>query len=249
MIAARRNNAFRAEFQSRDLDNPFAEGAFRHVAKGKYTHGERAGEDCVCKWFKTGLVYEESYYQADIKTANKCIEIITQFNREKCIDRQIQVNLPEVWEFNENCGPNLRGTKVLQEPYIENYQKFNSNTGWSDDGFAWGRAMQALSHYSYHISGGTLLLCDLQGGIYHDGAILTDPVIMSLHAGQYGPTDLGAKGIESFFAQCKVNEYCQRHWLLPKNPQQVYQARRGTTMSSISTRSSRPVMSMAGYYR
>lgn len=180
MSTARRNNASNAEFTHNALENPFAEGAFRYVAKGKYTKGARQGQDCVCKWFKTGSVYEETFYEADIKTAKKCIEIITAFNNEQCIDRLVQVNLPEVWQFEERSGTRWRGRKVLQEPYIQNYQKFNSNTGWSNDGFAWGRAMQALSHYSYHISGGTLLLCDLQGGIYEDGAILTDPVILCL---------------------------------------------------------------------
>jgi hypothetical protein len=38
--------------------------------------------------------------------------------------------------------------------------------------------MQALSHYSYHTSGGQFLVCDLQGGIYRDGVIL-DPIILS----------------------------------------------------------------------
>jgi hypothetical protein len=33
--------------------------------------------------------------------------------------------------------------------------------------------MQALSHYSYHKSGGQLVLCDLQGGLTSQGAVLT----------------------------------------------------------------------------
>lgn len=34
---------------------------------------------------------------------------------------------------------------------------------------SWGEAMQALSHFSYHKSGGQFLLCDLQGGSYRNG--------------------------------------------------------------------------------
>ena len=37
-----------------------------------------------------------------------------------------------------------------------------------------------LSHYSYHVSNGAYLLCDLQGGVYKDGVVLTDPVVMSV---------------------------------------------------------------------
>lgn len=72
---------------------------------------------------------------------------------------------------------------------------------------------------------------------------------MSLNAGEYGPTDLGADGIRSFFADFKVNEYCRRHWKLPKNPKKVYIARQGTTMRHIATRSSRPCMTQGAYYR
>lgn len=30
----------------------------------------------------------------------------------------------------------------------------------------WHDVMQALSHFSYHVSGGSLVLCDLQGIVY-----------------------------------------------------------------------------------
>ena len=82
----------------------------------------------------------------------------------------------------------------MVEPFITNWQKFNSNTGWASSGTDWTEIMQALSHYSYHVSGGQYLLCDLQGGLFRDGAILSDPVIMSRY-GQYGPTDMGPEGI------------------------------------------------------
>ena len=46
----RTNNAHSASFDVYDLDHPFASGAFRWVAEGRYTSGERDGEKCVCKW-------------------------------------------------------------------------------------------------------------------------------------------------------------------------------------------------------
>ena len=44
------------------------------------------------------------------------------------------------------------------------------------------------------------MLCDLQGGVYRDGAVLTDPVILSRNK-LYGLTDLGPTGISSFFSR------------------------------------------------
>ena len=59
---ARRNDATQASFAQNALAHPFAQGGFRWVAKGVYTEGYRAGEACVCKWFKTGHVVEASFF-------------------------------------------------------------------------------------------------------------------------------------------------------------------------------------------
>ena len=51
----------------------------------------------------------------------------------------------------------------MTEPYIEDFRKFNSNTGaGANDPDS--MIMNALSHFSYHMSNGTELMCDLQGG-------------------------------------------------------------------------------------
>ena len=71
--------------------------------------------------------------------------------------------------------------------------------------------MQALSHYSYHVSSGQFVLCDLQGGIYSDGAIITDPVIISRSAGTYGPT-WAPDGILNFFGHHVCNKFCHSTW-------------------------------------
>lgn len=175
---ARRNNSTRATFQSYDLDHPFAEGGFRWVAKGTYTEGARAGEPCVCKWFKSGHVDEESFFDLDIKAMDKAHDLVKEWNGKHMIDKIVMVNIPEVWTFDQQSG-SLCGKKVLQEPFINNYQKFNSNTGWADTETPWPRVMQALSHFSYHASSGQFVLCDLQGGVYSNAVVLTDPVILS----------------------------------------------------------------------
>eukprot|EP00545_Synedropsis_sp_CCMP1620_P001447 CAMPEP_0119007432 /NCGR_PEP_ID=MMETSP1176-20130426/3007_1 /TAXON_ID=265551 /ORGANISM="Synedropsis recta cf, Strain CCMP1620" /LENGTH=306 /DNA_ID=CAMNT_0006959583 /DNA_START=65 /DNA_END=982 /DNA_ORIENTATION=+ len=242
---ARRNNASRASFPQYNLDHPFAQGSFRWVAKGTYTVGERVGQACVCKWFKTGSVVEAHFFETDLKTSEKAVDIISQFNSGGFVNRVVQVNLPQVWTFEFAAGSKMGGQKVLQEPFIEKYQKFNSNTGWSDNSNPWPRVMQALSHYSYHVSGGRLLLCDIQGGVYSNGVVLTDPVIMSTTR-IYGPTDLGTTGISSFFAHHKCNEYCKSSWTLPRHRRAAYNPTQGTTMEIVPTRRSRPGMTMGG---
>lgn len=197
------------------MANPFVQGAFRWVAKGAYVDGGRQGQACVCKWFKAGGTMDSDYFTLDIKSVDKALEIINHFNQLNILNKTVKVNVPEVWVWG---GNNSRaGQKSLVEPFIQNYKKFNSNSGWTDESKPWALAMQALSHFSYHISGGNFVLCDLQGGIYQNEVVLTDPVILS-PTQQYGVTDLGPNGISSFFSQHVCNEHCRPTRTAPHNP-------------------------------
>jgi len=156
----------------------------------------------------------------------------------------VQINIPEVWTFESGAGRDWVGRKTLQEPFIQGYEKFNSNTGWADDSTPWPRVMQALRHYSYHASGGQLLLCDLQGGVYATSGVLTDPVILSQRQ-SYGVTDLGPRGISSFFSNHRCNEFCKSGWRRPADQQQYFRPQEGTSMmrrpNNVPTRHSRPM--------
>jgi hypothetical protein len=207
-------------------DHPFAQGTFRWVAKGEYSSGPRKGQPCVCKWFKSGTVFQEIFFAKDIKANEKATHIIQLFNSSRFIAQTIRINQPEVWTYLD--GPRS-GEKILIEPFIDVYQKFNSNSGWADGSAPWARVMQALSHFSYHASGGQFLLCDLQGGVHPDQVILTDPVILS-RSQEYGVTDLGADGIRNFFARHQCNEFCKAFWTKPSNLNPCIKARRSTMM-------------------
>ncbi|KAI2782707.1 kinase-like protein [Daldinia loculata] len=240
--SGRYNNSSNASFLNDELDNPFAQGAFRWVAKGSYTSGFRNGQACVAKWFKTGAVFEADYFTLDIKAVNKALEIVNRFNELHVVNKSVKVNVPAVWTIAQNARAHWAGQRILCEPFIQNYQKFNSNTGWSDDSEAWGEVMQALSHFSYHVTGGQFVLCDLQGGIYQHEVVLSDPVILSRNR-DYGVTDLGPDGISSFFSQHRCNNYCRSNWTQPINPVQIFRPVPGTTMMrrTVPTRRSRPM--------
>ncbi|KFA54437.1 hypothetical protein S40293_10266 [Stachybotrys chartarum IBT 40293] len=239
--SGRYNYSSTATFSRSALDNPFAQGAFRFVAKGKYTSGPRQGQACVVKWFKTGAVFSDDYFTFDIKAVNKALDIINKFNELNTVNKAVKVNVPQVWYFTEEADKKWSGQRHLCEPFIQNYQKFNSNTGWNDDSRAWGEVMQALSHFSYHVSGGNYVLCDLQGGIYQQEVILSDPVILS-RTHEYGVTDLGPDGISTFFSQHGCNNFCRPNWTRPANPVQHFVPVPGTTMirHSLPTANSRP---------
>ena len=242
----RHNNASQATFKYHALRKPFAQGSFRWVAQGVYTNGEREGEKCVCKWFKEGSVYEEEFYADDLKAVEKAKHIIKEWNARDFVDKPVVLNIPEVWTFEHDGLSHFSGARTLQEPFIENYQKFNSNSGWADSSVPWARVMQALSHFSYHATRGQLLLCDLQGGVYRDGVVLTDPVVSS-RSKSYGATDLGPAGISTFFSQHRCNEFCRKEWQRPADQKRYLPVRRGSSMMSslehVQTQLSRAALS------
>lgn len=239
--SGRYNESSHATHENYELRNPFAEGAFRWVAKGRYVSGPRKGQQCVSKWFKTGAVFSSDYFTLDIKAVDKALELVNRFNQLNFINKVIKINVPAVWTFTDDSHEDWAGQKVLCEPFINNYQKFNSNSGWNDDALPWGKVMQALSHFSYHVSGGFYVLCDLQGGIYQHEVVLSDPVILSRRR-EYGVTDLGPDGISSFFSQHECNNFCRPNWTKPANPVQHFRPVPGTTMirRTVPTGYSRP---------
>jgi hypothetical protein len=73
---ARINDSSGAEFTQHALDYPFAQGAFRWVAKGEFTVGRRAGEPAVTKWFKDGHRFSEEFFSKDIQAVEKTIDLV-----------------------------------------------------------------------------------------------------------------------------------------------------------------------------
>ncbi|KAI0478318.1 kinase-like domain-containing protein [Xylaria cf. heliscus] len=224
MSNARTNDSTKATINKAWL---FASGTFKNVYAGTYIEGARAGQECVSKEFKTGSVYEAHYFKEELNIIRRTQAVIDAWHDARVIDKRILLNTPAIWTYTETGG------KSLVEPMIENFEKFNSNSGWAPvTGGAWSEAMQALSHFSYHNSGGQLLLCDLQGGSYRNGYILSDPVIMSQRQ-TYGPTDLGQDGIRSFFHRHRCGRYCKGEWQKPRaQGTPLIPMRQGTTMTA-----------------
>lgn len=127
------------------------------------------------------------------------------------------------------------------EPLIRNFTKFTSNGGWiaSKDGMGWTvLAMEAFYHFSYHCSRGHMMVCDLQGRYRYDSRntnrcrLELSILAICSRTRQYGPTDLGEKGIDSFFSDHCCNHFCQSNWTRPGCPRQWFPLTRGTSMLS-----------------
>eukprot|EP00439_Symbiodinium_sp_Y106_P062081 s3472_g9.t1 len=190
-----------------------AQGEHRLVYKGEYTKGPRKGEASVWKVFKTGSVFEARFFDEDINASRKAASLIKKFNIRNSEKNDqlpiVHMNEPEVWVEDGS------GKKGLVEPFIEGqYQKFNSNTGRADPNHP---LMQALSHYSWHVSEGEYLLCDLQGCFACGRYLLTDPVVLSMKR-EFGGTDGGEAAMKNFFAHHVCGRYCCSAWSKPAPP-------------------------------
>lgn len=90
----------------------------------------------MCKWFKTGDVYEETYFAKDLQAVDRAQEIIDAFNAQGIAAARISLNHPQVWHGTSSAGA-YAGTRRLIEPFINNYRKFNSNSGYVSGNDGW----------------------------------------------------------------------------------------------------------------
>ncbi|CAD7932216.1 unnamed protein product [Amoebophrya sp. A25] len=204
------------------------EGKYKVVKKGDYDNGK----PCVAKFLKSGTTSSSDCFLDDVKNAKAALPYIGEFHEyvRKSLPQyagkfSIKVNVPSVWT-QTNEGPN-KGQRFLVEPYVSNFEKFNSNSGAAD---ASAEVAQALSHFSYHLSDGRELLCDLQGGRSGNDYVLSDVVLMSAEK-KYGNTDLGLPGIENFCAHHVCGPFCSREWKTWSNARRRYQPVMSTTIT------------------
>lgn len=102
-------------------------------------------------------------------------------------------------------------TVAIEDVLTGSYDKFISNGGWINEDVP-TNGPPAFAHYTYHITRGEMLVCDLQGIRKVDGYLFTDPAIHHATKGPnfYGPTDLGNAGIQQFFDSHVCSRLCER---------------------------------------
>ena len=144
-------------------------------------------------------------------------------------------------QFQNQTRKVLTDENMLVElPIYGEFQKFNSNTGWSS---GVGHLPAAFSHWTWVESNGEHLICDLQGHRGFPGGVklngkgkhyyaFSDPAVLSKVSGTYGPSDLGNKGQETWFASHVCNDFCKSLGLEGKVPQcrQSHHARQTHTV-------------------
>eukprot|EP00801_Mesodinium_rubrum_P005120 Mrub_05123.p1 GENE.Mrub_05123~~Mrub_05123.p1 ORF type:complete len:386 (+),score=29.01 Mrub_05123:22-1158(+) len=227
-------------------------GKFRNVYSGKISEGRiikylRKDSHIVVKTFneeRTNKGYIHTIIDEEMQ--DKAIELSKLFleylkpDKLKIYFRKSKlIFLEDDILDSENKIVIKKDLPVMIEKMIHrDYQKFNSNTGWSNG----TEILDAFSHWTYAFHG--KLVCDLQGhkgrhaqyyyskkldkynSIYY---LLTDPCIHTFN-NQYGHSDLGNDGIRNFFYYHKCNQYC-KDWKLPNDIEKIYVAEESTSFA------------------
>jgi hypothetical protein len=209
-------------------------GQFRIAYAGTYVGGNRNRQEAVCKTFKSKYsALASEFYATDFQVAAKAVRFAEDWNRMCEQGKEILMTYGSLMQLN--------GGTFLVEPLIHYFDKYTSNNGWiaDEDDVGWEvQVMEAFSHYTYHKSGGSMIVCDIQGRYRFDRFVgkksrfeLTDPAICSRRR-DYGVTDLGEKGIESFFANHVCSKFCHRdgHWARPRETRHWFQVSSSTSM-------------------
>lgn len=215
---------------------PMSSGAFKEVFKAEVTEGPYEGfprrTACVIKAMSiksTAMGHELTHI--DIEMQDEAVNLCEYFNRivqptkewKSCKAHMRVAKLSRMdGKKSLSLSGRLSGTSfgdgeafVIEQKINGEFEKFNSNSGWSCGTCC---LPDALSHWSWVHTQGDMLLCDPQGhrgrpgGPKCDGNVhyylFTDPVVMT-PTGRFGCTDLGQAGIEAFFKRHTCNSLCK----------------------------------------
>ena len=110
------------------------------------------------------------------------------------------------------CKSVISQERVCVEPELEGeFVKANCNNGYVKAGGEHLGVAQAFSHWTWWVTKGELLVCDLQGVVGDFGWRFTDPAIhCAAGRRRFGATDLGPRGINAFFSTHACNSMCEK---------------------------------------
>lgn len=184
--------------------NPFAEGEECLVYHAYDLTSKRA--IVLKKYKREGSEFNSlKSYMREVEVRTVCSTYAKEFNADKNKPPgSARVDVTPV-DVVQCTGEDY----FLLESFLSGkLEKYSNNAGLVCSKSPLSELMQAFSHYSWVVSGKSLVICDLQGIESGSRVTLTDPAIHSTSVGSYGHTDLGNMGIERFFKTHTCGTLC-----------------------------------------
>jgi hypothetical protein len=186
---------------------PFATGNLRLARFGQIMSSGGSGgssatwQRCVFKDFKSKDAKDHllERYLEEMEVNSVASALAAEFNRTQRppANRQVRYVLSSVATVKTAKGSRT----YFAEQFLEgSFTRFSYNTGhWEEDRLdPW---LLRFALWTYKVTGGFLMVADLQGILSDQGFVLTDPVILSTDLSRFGNTNLGAEMME----RCKAS--------------------------------------------
>jgi len=193
---------------------PLAEGGMRWCVRmmlDTRPDGSRNGkkDEAVAKFFKAGtfrsIRTETRSFFAEAMTQMHARHLAELFNKEmgkkglQAAIRPIRMLPASVASLVEAKAQLINIEPILEGKFV----KHNDNDG---NVSSKEEVPQAFSHFSFHVSGGSVLVCDIQGVASN----YTDPQIHSIDGKGFGIGNIGKEGMTAFIKTHKCNRICSK---------------------------------------
>lgn len=190
---------------------PFQQGGMRFAYKAREIFDDGGEIEVVLKHFKEDVLAEDEDEDELIKsealTQMVADDYAQQFNKlasSKGLSHRVAFLPVSVVKVMPADGSTQQVETYSIEPYLPGeYVKYNDNDGHTANE---DEVAQAFCFFTHHVSGGALVVTDLQGV----GTFYTDPQIHTLDGEGFGAGNLGERGIRRFLQAHRHTLLCEQ---------------------------------------
>ncbi|KAI9558286.1 hypothetical protein GHT06_015039 [Daphnia sinensis] len=219
--------------------NPFAKGSVRLAFSGKIFYSSSKDTNLSASEIVDEVVFKEIIslpkvadldrwrYLSDLEVQTVAAKLAIEFNSRlfrtlhnpNINMKFLKTKVVRVFKEGDVAPRYLayekrfRGVNPSMVKYTNNVDFVHDAESLDEKGRKRLEIALAFSHFSHDITGGYLLVCDLQGVSYVNAKgkeilLLTDPAIHCSKHIRFGKTNLSSIGINKFFKKHVCNKYC-----------------------------------------
>lgn len=191
-------------------NEPFSRGSLRYAYTAILNHGTKTEPIYVNSVLKESVFIDPERNSIEFHKESVEIQVIARFLAQefsKLVKLKKRINIIEVnlirIEGSECC--------YTIEDYVEGkFMKWMNNEGEYDNEIK-AEILHAFSHWTYEATNEYLIVTDLQGFMFKENEyVLTDPTITcAKDPEKFSLTNLGSKGVETFFRLHECNQICK----------------------------------------
>ncbi|XP_041361773.1 alpha-protein kinase vwkA-like [Gigantopelta aegis] len=189
-------------------------GGQTYFKKKPWLHGERAiifkgylvpGVDGITKVFvKVGRYagWNEEFCQIEVKKCQTVRRLVNKFNKGEIASTKIRSLVPRMAEMEKVASTTKIERKLRKgEMVLIDEERLDSLFHYQN------KITDTFMHFTYHASGGQVVVCDFKGANSENQLTLADTVVHSADK-LYGDLDNGPDGMRAVFQNHTCNEVC-----------------------------------------